>query len=155
MKTKYLCAMKVLLLLLILATLIFIFVQSMIPPKKSQAQSDKIGEIVGEIIPPETPAGDYVQSNIRKIAHFVEFFALGCEVSLYVILFLPRVRWGLLSLPTALFVAFCDESIQMFSGRGPSIKDVWIDFGGFFIASMIFYTVAIIAVLIYRKCKQK
>ena len=28
------------------------------------------------------------------------------------------------------FIAFIDESIQMFTGRGPAIADVWIDTGG-------------------------
>ena len=155
MKTKYVNATRALLLLLILATLVFIFVQSMIPPQKSQAESDKVGEIVGEIIPPGTPVGDYVQINIRKIAHFVEFFTLGCEVALYVILFMPRVKWALFSLPSALLIAFFDESIQMFSDRGPSIMDVWIDFAGFFIAGIVFYTVALVVAVIYRKCKRK
>lgn len=155
MKIKYKSILRIALLVLILATLAFIFVQSMLPPKKSQAESDKIGEIVGEIIPPETPAGDYVQKNIRKIAHFVEFFILGCEVALYVIIFIPRIKWALLSLPTALLTAFFDESIQIFSKRGPSIKDVWIDFSGFLLASLAFYTVATLIVFIYNKCKQK
>lgn len=141
--------------LLILATLTFIFVQSMLPPNKSQAESDKVGEILGEIISPDTPTGDYVQNNIRKIAHFTEFFILGCEVSIYVILFMPRIKWAVLSLPTALLVAFFDESIQIFSGRGPSVTDIWIDFFGFLTASVIFYTIAVVVMLVYNKCKQK
>ncbi len=155
MKNKYKSIARILLLLLIAATLVFIFLQSTKPPQKSQAESDKVGEIVGEIIPPGTPAGDYVQENIRKIAHFTEFFFLGCEVSLYVILFLPRIKWAALSFPTALIVAFFDESIQIFSNRGPSVKDVWIDFFGFAFASACFYTVAAIVIFIYGKCKQK
>ena len=154
MKIKYKSIIRLLLLLLIVATLIFIFVQSMLPPKKSQAESDKVGEIVGEIIPPETPTGGYVQKNLRKLAHFAEFFILGCEVALYVVLFVPRRRWAALSLPMALLTALLDESIQMFSGRGPAIMDVWIDFSGFFVASVIFYTVSAVIIFIYKKCKQ-
>lgn len=155
MKNKHKNIIKLSLLLLIAATLAFIFVQSMLPPDKSQAESDKVGDIIEEIIPPDTPTGDYVQNNIRKIAHFVEFFILGCEVALYGILFIRPVKRLALSFPAALIVAFFDESIQMFTGRGPAISDVWIDFFGFLIASAIFYTVAGISVIIYRKCKQK
>lgn len=155
MKTKYKNTVKVSLLLLIAATLAFIFVQSMLPPEKSKEESDKVGDIIEEIIPPDTQAGDYVQNNIRKIAHFVEFFILGCEAALYGILFVRPLKWWTLSFPTALIVAFFDESIQMFTGRGPAISDVWIDFLGFLIAGAIFYTVAGITVLIYKKCKQK
>ncbi len=155
MNLKYKDIFKLALMLLIIATTVFIFVQSMLPPSKSQAESDKVGDIIAEIIPPDTEAGDYVQKNIRKIAHFTEFFALGCEVALYVILFMPRIMWATLSLPAALIIAFFDESIQMFSGRGPSISDVWIDFAGFLAASAIFYTVAVVVMLIYKKCKQK
>ena len=146
---------KIALLILIIATLAFIFVQSMIPPNKSQAESDKVGDIIGEIIPPDTPTGDYIQNNIRKLAHLVEFFVLGCEVALYMILYMPRIRWAALSLPSALLVALLDESIQIFSGRGPSILDVWIDFFGFFISSVIFYTVACVVIFISEKRKQK
>ena len=146
---------KIALLILIIATLAFIFVQSMIPPNKSQAESDKVGDIIGEIIPPDTPTGDYIQNNIRKLAHLVEFFVLGCEVALYMILYMPRIRWAALLLPSALLVALLDESIQIFSGRGPSILDVWIDFFGFFISSVIFYTVACVVIFISEKRKQK
>ena len=150
MKIKYKYVIKILLTLLIIATVTFIFVQSTLSPKASQEESDKVGEIIGEIIPPGTPAGDYVQKNVRKIAHFTEFFILGCEVALYVILFLPRLKWALLSLPLAILVAFFDESIQVLSKRGPSITDVWIDFFGFFAAGVIFYTVAVIVGIICK-----
>ena len=155
MKIKYFNIARIALFLLICATVAFIFGQSTLPPEKSQATSDKVGDVVEEIIPPDTSAGDYVQRNIRKIAHFAEFFALGCEVSLYVILFMPKIRWALISLPSALFIAFLDESIQMFSGRGPAILDVWIDFSGFCVASISFYTVATLIFFIHNKCKQK
>ena len=72
---------RFILLLLIAANLIFIFVQSTIPTKESAEQSEQVGNILAEIIPPETPMGEYVQNNVRKIAHFVEFAFLGVWVS--------------------------------------------------------------------------
>ncbi len=133
--------LKYALLALISLTLLFIFVQSALPPETSGAQSDAVGEIVGEIIPPETKPGAFIQINLRKIAHFIEFFCLGTEVALYVALFLKRPIFIALSYPASLLSAFLDESIQMLSGRGPSIFDVWIDFFGFLIAASLTYAI--------------
>ena len=36
-------------------------------------------------------------------------------------------------------VAFLDETIQIFSGRGPEIRDVWIDTFGFISISLMTY----------------
>ena len=87
---RYKTILRLLVILLIISTLAFIFIQSMLPPEKSSEQSSAVGEIIEEIIPPETPVGGYVQTNIRKIAHFVEFAALGAEVAVFVILFLKK-----------------------------------------------------------------
>ena len=143
------------LLLLILLNLAFIFVQSLIPPEKSAAESGAVSEFIEEIIPPETKPGEFVQRNIRKIAHFVEFAALGAEVSLYLLLFFRRRPWIILSFPTALITGFLDETLQLFSDRGASVKDVWIDFFGFVFASVIIYTGYLILYLIRKKSKQK
>ncbi len=129
------------LLALIAATLLFIFIQSILPPETSGAESDAIGEIIGEIIPPDTKPGAFIQINIRKIAHFTEFFCLGAEVALYVVFFLKRPLFVILSYPAVLLSAFFDESIQMLSGRGPSIFDVWIDFFGFFVSASLTYAI--------------
>ncbi len=132
---------KFALLSLIAATLLFIFIQSMLPPETSGAESDAVGEIIGEIIPPETKPGAFIQTNLRKLAHFMEFFFLGAEVALYVVFFTKRSVFAWLSYPLALLSAFFDESIQMLSGRGPSIFDVWIDFFGFFVSASLTYAI--------------
>jgi len=75
---------KIALIILIFATVAFIFARSLKTPEKSSAESDKVGDIVEEVIPPETKPGEFVQVNLRKIAHFVEFAALGIEVAIYV-----------------------------------------------------------------------
>lgn len=141
---------EILLILLIISTLAFIFIQSTLPPEKSEQQSGAVGEIIEEIIPPETEAGDYVQKNLRKIAHFVEFFILGAEIAVYIILFIPKIRIALVTFPSALILAFFDESIQILSKRGPAISDVWIDFFGFLASSALIYLVFSIIVIIRR-----
>ncbi len=150
MKMKYI---KVLLTVLIILTVSFIFSQSMLPPEKSSAESDKVGDIVADIIPPETETGGFVQRNLRKLAHFVEFFALGAEVSLLVIAVLRSWKYAVLSLPSSALVALLDETIQIFSNRGPAVTDVWIDVLGFSAASVIIYTVYLAVSLILRKIK--
>ena len=147
--------LKFVLIILMIATLLFIYVQSMIPPEESKAESDKVGEIVGEIIPPETPVGGYVQINIRKIAHFVEFAVLGFEAAIYFMLFSKKVTRGVTLYPIALILAFFDESIQLLSGRGPTIGDVWIDLLGFASSSLVVIGVWALVLYIIKKAKCK
>ena len=136
------------LIVLILVTIVHAFYQSSLPPAESSKESSKVGEIIEEIIPPETPPGQFVQQNLRKLAHFTEFFFLGLWSTLFV-LFYYRKRWTICSLlPFGAFIAFCDETVQIFSERGPSVKDVWIDVLGYTCAfCLVFITVfAVIAV---------
>ena len=146
---------KMILLALIVATLLFIFIQSMLPPEKSSAESDAVGDVIEEIIPPDTETGAFIQLNLRKIAHFVEFALLGVLVSLYVSFFMNRPAFIAFSYPAALITAFFDESIQMFSGRGPAIFDVWIDFLGFFIFASIVYSIFFTVSFIVKRRKNK
>ena len=134
-------AFKFALLLLIVATVIFIFIQSILPPEKSSAESDAVGGVIGEIIPPDTKPGAFIQINLRKIAHFTEFFFLGAEIALYVVLFMRQKICVWLSYPVALIIALFDESIQILSDRGPSVTDVWIDFFGFFTSACVTYAI--------------
>ena len=123
-----------------IATVVFIFVNSAIPPEKSQEQSDKVSEIISTVIPPETDIGKFIITNIRKIAHFTEYGLLGIEISLYIFIYKrKRAAWGAASASVPLVVGFTDESIQIISGRGPSISDVWIDIGGLTTYSLITY----------------
>lgn len=69
---------------------------------------------------------------LRKAAHFSEYALLGAEGA--ALLFTLRAARGknLLLLPAAgFFAAAIDETIQIFSGRGSSLLDVWLDFSGF------------------------
>lgn len=152
---RYKNILRLLVILLIISTLAFIFIQSMLPPEKSSEQSSAVGEIIEGIIPPETPVGGYVQTNIRKIAHFVEFAALGAEVAVFVILFLRRRNLVFLSFGFGILIALLDETIQVFSKRGPEITDVWLDFFGFASFAVIVYTVSALIFYIQVKRKQK
>ena len=89
---------------------------------------------------------------LRKAAHFSEYALLGAELSLLLNLLLDRngrpLARGrrLLDFPAlGFFAAAIDETIQIFSGRGSSLLDVWLDTAGcltgFFLIFLIFCTV--------------
>ncbi len=95
---------------------------------------------------PETkkprPFNQFLKKNFRKIAHFVEHGVLGLEVFFLAFVIekhikkrrkiLPlNVSTLLLVLNTGFIVSFLDESIQILSGRGPSVRDMWIDIAGY------------------------
>lgn len=139
---------RYLLLLLLLISIAQAFYQSSLSPAKSTAQSDKVGEIIEEIIPPETPQGQFVQTNIRKLAHFTEFLFIGLFASLYAVFYMKKSLSLPILLPFGIFIGLLDETVQIFSDRGPSIKDVWIDALGYATAAVtvviVYYAVTLI-----------
>ena len=155
MRPGYKDAIRILLIVLIILTVAFIFIQSAKSPERSAEDSDRVGEMVEEIIPPDTPPGEFIQINLRKIAHFVEFSVLGLEVALYVWLFARKRSFILASYPIALFVALIDETVQIFSGRGSSLSDVWLDFSGFLTTATLFYGVALLVARLHVHFKKQ
>lgn len=159
MKNKVIFYSRILLIVLIICTLSFTFYQSMLPPAESTEVSDSVSDVIEPIIPSDTPAGSYVHTNLRKIAHFVEFAALGVEVALFVILFLPawgatlrsKLKFILHSYVIAPATALTDETIQVFTDRGPAITDVWIDTAGFVSLATLTYLVYLAVILIRRR----
>ena len=164
MKSKKYIWRKNILIALILLTVVFIFVQSMLSKEASQTESDSVGEIIVDtaetIIGNETEAEKnavesiraFVDKHLRKLAHFVEYALLGTEVFL---LFYFEVncegkrKFALplgikplaVSLLFALLVAFTDETVQLVFDRGAAILDVWIDIAGYAFATFVFFTV--------------
>ena len=136
---KYL---QITLIVLIVATISFIFINSMLPPEASSEQSGAVAEFIETIIPEDTELGSLIQEYIRKIAHFTEYGLLGFEIAIYIVLFVEkRLMYAMVNMLTPLVVGFVDETIQIFSDRGPSITDVWIDIGGFVFFSVIAYMI--------------
>lgn len=129
--------------LLIVLTLVFIWGNSM----ESKAQSgEKSRAVLGWVRPflAFFVGQDRVTNHlIRKIAHFVEFFALGAECGLFAALLgLCKRRWT--AIPVfGLSAAAIDEAIQIFTDRGPSVRDVGLDFCGF-AAGLVFCTLALL-----------
>lgn len=94
---------------------------------------------------------------LRKAAHFSEYGLLGVEFSL--LLGLQHDKNGknlqcgrnLLDFPLiGMLCAVTDETIQIFSGRGSLVPDVWIDTAGF--STGFFLTVLLF--LFINHCKK-
>lgn len=139
---KYMNVAKISLLILIFGTVCFIFINSMLPPETSGNISDKVEDVITSVVPSDTEFGSFLTDYLRKIAHFTEYGLLGIELCVYVLLFeREKIKAALKTLPVPFAVGFIDESIQIASERGPSIKDVWIDVGGFITFSLLSYVI--------------
>ena len=129
----------VILIIILAVTLGFIWIHSMFPQDVSANESNWVMSLVSPFLEIFVGKGNVTEHLVRKLAHFSEFAVLGCELA-----FLFRnakcatasagraalwkvLPWAFLH---ALFVAVTDETIQIFSGRGPAITDVWIDVAG-------------------------
>lgn len=116
------------LIILICVTLAFIWIQSILGGDISSAESGWVRKLVSPVLELIFGKGNVTDHLVRKLAHFSEYTVFGVELA-----FLFRnARFK--GLPIIFFhglgVAFIDETIQIFSGRGPEIVDVWIDLGG-------------------------
>lgn len=129
MKTRR--VLIVILFILLFATLSFIFSNSL----ENVAESSAKGKGVMNIVTPELEIfvgkGNVTDHLVRKIAHFVEFGALGTELMLLGIL---RRRVHFQNITNCLFIglasAVTDESLQMLTDRSPLVKDILLDFSG-------------------------
>ena len=93
----------------------------------SDGESQWVTDLLREIFHSDSISHAFV----RKLAHFTEFFILGTELS--GLLWLERRR----SVQSYLNIWFAgelcallDETVQIFSGRGPSVADVGLDTAG-------------------------
>ncbi len=130
MKSKRIIT-KYVLIAMIVFTLAFIFVNSMLPTEVSKAESDNVTGWLEQVLPEESVISLFMLNNTRKIAHFVEFGVLSAELTVYALLFAEKKRNGVtLAFLMSFIAAFLDETIQIFSLRGAAVSDVWIDLFG-------------------------
>lgn len=128
--------LRILLAVAIVATVIFIWSNSLANADESTKMSDSVIAKVKPIIDPKNRIMDDVfEMIVRKAAHFCEFALLSAEVCLFV----STIKgFGLMVLPSFLlsvappFVcAVVDELLQLTSaGRACRFTDVLIDLGG-------------------------
>ena len=104
-------------------------------PEKSSMESSFVAKLITPFLELFLGKGNVTEHLVRKMAHFTEFSALGLELLLF---FNPWHKRFLL--PTwngGLIAALIDETIQIFSGRGDAVPDVWLDFSGVIFGSLI------------------
>ncbi len=88
--------------------------------------------VIDVIIPEQNSENENLELIIRKMAHLIEYAALGVAVMLFVKCIERDYRKKLyaLALFYVLFVAVLDEHIQSFSDRTSSTGDILLDFLG-------------------------
>ena len=117
-------------LLLLLAWIGVIFWHSSCTAAKSDAESLGLLVYVRKVLPFMT------NHLIRKLGHFTEFAILGWLMTKCFSLCKNFIL--LKPLAFSLFVALCDETIQLFvPGRSGNIRDVWIDFAGVILGTLL------------------
>lgn len=144
---NYMRIVVILLTILIVLLLLFIWGNSVLPAAISSKISAFVTRLLGK---------DAVESHVRKVGHFTEFFVLGSSLGLYVTLqgTKGKDKATFLVFP-ALFVPLMDETIQMFNDRGPQVRDIWIDIAGYTCGCLLTLLVAaIIRLFLPRKKEQ-
>ena len=102
-----------------------IFLFSLLPQDTSASQSGWLRDLLARVT-----GMDWDELLIRKLAHFAEYALLGCFAGAA----LAQTSWQWKDAAAAWLygfgIAFLDETLQLLSGRGPAILDVWIDAAG-------------------------
>ena len=122
---------------LIAAILVFIWGNSLMPGNVSLAISDWAKELLKRFLPEDAPMTREGSGLLRKIAHFMEFAALGFCIAWRRGMLRKSLIPGFWSGAAA---AAMDETIQLFvPNRGPGIKDVLLDSCGVLAGMLALY----------------
>ncbi|MBR5089926.1 MAG: VanZ family protein [Ruminiclostridium sp.] len=124
-------------LILLAAVVLFIWGHSLVPLTSSAEESMSVMKILQSVLDFLNIPVTLTDHFVRKLAHFIEYAAAGAVIGAYSyphIFTAPdlreKIETGALPLVFGFFIGFIDETIQIFSGRGSAIEDVWLDFAG-------------------------
>lgn len=108
-------------------SLLFIWTNSFLSAGVSSRASGYFTRLMTPFLELAVGRGNVTEHLVRKLAHFAEYAFYGLWLVLWMEADDRKALWALFA---GFVTAFLDETIQMFTGRGPSIKDVWIDLFG-------------------------
>jgi len=132
MKKVQITLVRTIIVIMILATLSFIWSNSAKNADISSGDSEQIVDIVKPVIDPGNRISrDDFTHFIRKAAHFGEFALLGFEICLLMLTFEKKSLTLPISVLGVILSAAADELIQLGSpGRAAAFTDVLIDTAG-------------------------
>ncbi|MBR5337841.1 MAG: VanZ family protein [Lachnospiraceae bacterium] len=141
--------LKMVLTVLIMISIAVAWGHSAMPVPVSQAESGFFLDFLKPYLRVFMPDDAITDHLIRKIAHFSEYGLMGIEMTAFLAVSdRLKPRFFINTLFSGLTIALIDETIQIISGRGPLISDLWIDLGGFVTGGLL---TGIIVYLIRRK----
>lgn len=113
---------------LIIANIVFIWGNSLMPAEISAAFSNFVQKVLQMFISGQNTVEGTGTGLLRKLAHLLEFTCLGVLLCWYLLM---GRKNPVLALIPGLCAACVDEIIQCFvPGRGPRVTDVAIDLAG-------------------------
>ena len=130
---------------MLIIVLAVIWGHSCMPPDMSGKESSWVMNIIRPVLGALIGDDNVTMLLVRKLGHFTEYLILGIVIFINVSVRQDeccissrkhtdagrlRKRLFCMSVLFAIPAAFLDETIQIFSGRGPAIADVWIDLAG-------------------------
>lgn len=141
---------SVILIVLAVAALCFIWGNSMVPGRQSDAISIAFRDIIANKLHLAAVFSIPENAVIRKLAHVTEFTVLGIVLT-WLLKGKLRISCGWVLL-AGMSVALADETIQLWIGsRTSSVKDVWIDMGGICAGTAIVMLIIMIAAKARRR----
>jgi len=138
---------KKIILVYIILCLCFIWGQSMLPGSESAQES---GFVLERIVHPFEEhlfgQASSTEGQVRKAAHVFEYMMLSLGLSAFFAMRAKErgektARWMFSAFSAGLFTALIDETVQLFSGRGSMVSDVWIDGIGVFLGIAIIWII--------------
>ena len=123
------------LLILIIANILFIWGNSMLSQEQSRNLSVFFRDILRNIFDFAGGSDAISTHMVRKSAHLFEFLVLSILITLYSSK--PGLKSCAKIIAAGVIVASIDETIQIFTLRGPAVKDVLIDISGYLIGFLI------------------
>lgn len=131
--------------IIILLNLVFIWGNSVFSQEHSHQISTSFREILSRLFNLAGGADALSDHFVRKAAHVFEYFVLGVLLTS----FFGRLRPlnCILVFAAVVPVAVIDETIQIFTGRGPAVRDVMFDICG--------YAAGFLIVMLIKGCLNK